>query len=131
MTVATWRTAEQIAARIDGVTPDRVEAMARLLGLHASEVHAKVTTAGVTYSHDAAMLIERELRSRGHYVWKVVEERPPPDGVLVDTVILDASGERNRANLRRHGRLWWLEDGSMYVYYTPTHWRDLGPSCVT
>ena len=26
--------------------------------------------------------------------------------------------------LHDRGRLWFFPDGSMYVYYTPTHWRD-------
>jgi hypothetical protein len=25
--------------------------------------------------------------------------------------------------LKRQGNLWYTPDGSMYVYYTPTHWR--------
>lgn len=24
--------------------------------------------------------------------------------------------------------LWWLPDRSMYVYFTPTHWRPIAPS---
>ena len=39
------------------------------------------------------------------------------------TKIDDDHGERNVAKLIRRGCLWWLPDGSMYVYYTPTHWR--------
>jgi hypothetical protein len=47
----------------------------------------------------------------------------PPENVVVVTKIIDEEGERNEARLKRKGNLWWLEDGSMYVYYTPTHWR--------
>lgn len=55
-----------------------------------------------------------------------VEVRPdtlPPDGLVVDTKIDDARGCRNEWPLKRSGRLWFYPDGSMYVYYTPTHWR--------
>jgi hypothetical protein len=48
-----------------------------------------------------------------------------PEGVVVMTKIDDADGCRNEQELKRRGRLWWLADGSMYVYYTPTHWRPL------
>ena len=46
-----------------------------------------------------------------------------PEGQVVETKIHDAHGERNVQPLKRDGRLWWFEDGSMYVYYAPTHWR--------
>ena len=49
----------------------------------------------------------------------------PPENQLVDTVIDDAQGRRNQANLKRRGNLWFTPDGGMYVYYTPTHWRNL------
>lgn len=46
-----------------------------------------------------------------------------PDGEVVETKIDDEHGERNHALLKRRGRLWFFPDMSMYVYYTPTHWR--------
>lgn len=49
-----------------------------------------------------------------------------PEGVAVQTMICNVSGERrNVQNLTRHGRLWFFPDGKMYVYYTPTHWKPL------
>jgi hypothetical protein len=48
-----------------------------------------------------------------------------PQDIDVETAIIDDLGQRNTATLRRIGRLWFLPDGSMYVYYTPTHWRPL------
>ena len=48
-----------------------------------------------------------------------------PAGDVVWTKIHDESGERNVALLRRSGNLWFFPDGSMYVYYTPTHWKPL------
>lgn len=45
-----------------------------------------------------------------------------PEGVEVLTKIDDDKGERNVTTLKRQGRMWWYPDGSMYVYYTPTHW---------
>lgn len=46
-----------------------------------------------------------------------------PVGEVVWTKIDDEDGERNVQQLVRQGRLWFLPDKSMYVYYTPTHWR--------
>ena len=46
-----------------------------------------------------------------------------PEGVVLDTKIDDADGCRNEQRLKRAGNLWWYPDGSMYVYYRPTHWR--------
>lgn len=51
-----------------------------------------------------------------------------PEGVTVMTKIDDNNGVRNEAPLRLSGRLWYFADGSMYVYYTPTHWRNLTAS---
>jgi hypothetical protein len=46
----------------------------------------------------------------------------PRDGVVVMTKIDDEKGVRNEQELKRQGSLWYFPDGSMYVYYTPTHW---------
>jgi len=51
-----------------------------------------------------------------------------PENVVVMTKIDDEHGERNVQELMRRGRLWWVKDGSFYVYFTPTHWM---PSPVT
>lgn len=48
-----------------------------------------------------------------------------PEGVVVMTKIDTPSGIRNQQPLKRQGRLWFFPDMSMYVYYEPTHWRDL------
>ena len=48
-----------------------------------------------------------------------------PEGVVVLTKIDDAEGCRNITALKRRGRLWFVPDGSMYVYYTPTHFKRL------
>jgi hypothetical protein len=64
--------------------------------------------------------------------WTRVEDALPPIGEVVETLIARAAtnvGEpeiRNEAKLKRggtNGRLWFSPDGSMYVYYVPTHWR--------
>lgn len=57
--------------------------------------------------------------------WTAIAAAPPPENKVVLTVISDAQGIRNEQPLKRQGRLWWLPDGSMYVYYTPTHWKPL------
>jgi hypothetical protein len=48
-----------------------------------------------------------------------------PEGVTVRTKIEDAGGVRNEQNLKRQGRLWFYPDMSGYVYYQPTHWREV------
>jgi hypothetical protein len=48
-----------------------------------------------------------------------------PEGELVDTKIDDDRGVRNQQRLRRRGRLWFIHDDSIYVYYAPTHWKPL------
>jgi hypothetical protein len=53
--------------------------------------------------------------------WIKVSEQKPPQGVVVETKLADP--DRNEQKLKLNGRLWWLADGSMYVYYEPTHWR--------
>lgn len=50
-------------------------------------------------------------------------DRLPPAETVVETKIDDGKGRRNVQKLFRKGRLWFIPDGSMYVYYTPTHWR--------
>jgi hypothetical protein len=50
----------------------------------------------------------------------------PVDGVVVWTKIDDANGLRNEQKLKRRNRLWYFPDDSMYVYYSPTHWKPDG-----
>lgn len=59
------------------------------------------------------------------YNWIGVARQLPLEGEVVMTMIDDGDGLRNVAKLKRMGRLWFHPDGSMYVYYTPTHWRIL------
>lgn len=56
--------------------------------------------------------------------WKRIETAP--ENVVVMTKIDD--GETFAHNIQplvKRGRLWWLADGSMYVYYEPTHWKEI------
>ena len=48
-----------------------------------------------------------------------------PEGVVVWTKIDDVNGVRNETKLKRQKNLWFLPDGSMYVYYRPTHWKPV------
>lgn len=57
--------------------------------------------------------------------WHRTEQQLPPEDVIVDTVISDIGGERNKQPLYRKGGLWFVPTGEMYVYYTPTHWSEL------
>ena len=50
-----------------------------------------------------------------------------PENRPVETAIIDANGERMTQTLVRHGQLWMFTDGSMCVYYEPTHWREALP----
>ena len=54
--------------------------------------------------------------------WIETSSALPKDGIVVDTKLDDANGLRNEQTLKRQGNLWFYPDGSMYVYYTPTHW---------
>lgn len=55
--------------------------------------------------------------------WMPCEIQLPPEGSVVETKIDDDRGERNVQTLKLQGRMWFVPDGSMYVYYAPTHWR--------
>lgn len=55
--------------------------------------------------------------------WNETEITLPLDGEVVDTKIHNASGVHKEQKLKRLGSLWFYPDGSMYVYYAPTHWR--------
>lgn len=57
--------------------------------------------------------------------WSSVAEDPPPEGLVVMTKIHDEKSCRNVQTLKRVGRLFFTPCGTMYVYYTPTHWRRL------
>lgn len=58
--------------------------------------------------------------------WIETAKQKPPDGKVVHTKIDDAKGCRNEQALKRIGNLWFYPDGSMYVYYVPTHWKGGG-----
>lgn len=58
---------------------------------------------------------------RGQYI--SCKNALPRKGEVVMTKIDDADGLRNEQPLKRDGNLWFFPDGSMYVYYTPTHWK--------
>lgn len=53
--------------------------------------------------------------------WNPIETCP--DGRAVKTKTDDARGCRNEGVLTRSGRIFF--SGDMYVYYAPTHWREL------
>ena len=57
--------------------------------------------------------------------WNRTRDILPKEHVIVETKIDDGNGCRNQQNLYRYGNLWFFPDGSMYVYYTPTHWREM------
>lgn len=58
-------------------------------------------------------------------IWTAVADQLPPESVVVLTKIDDEFGVRNEQPLKRNGLLWFFADGSMYVYYAPTHWKPM------
>ena len=52
--------------------------------------------------------------------WISITERMPESGRVV-TVLTPGGDVRP---LKYGDNLWWLPDGSMYVYFTPTHWTE-------
>jgi len=57
-------------------------------------------------------------------VWRRIDSAPEKQPVR--TVIRnEMGGERNEQTLTRSGNLWFFPDMSMYVYYTPTHWKPI------
>jgi len=65
------------------------------------------------------------LATRAGSAWKLVTQQAPQRDVTVETKIEDGRGVRNQTTLKLHGNLWFIPDMSMYVYYSPTHWRHL------
>lgn len=55
--------------------------------------------------------------------WTKIADILPQEGRVYETKIDDEKGERNIQDLKRVGNLWFYPDGTMYVYYTPTHFR--------
>ena len=58
--------------------------------------------------------------------WIPCKDWLPCEDVEVETKIDDLNGCRKEQPLIRHSNLWFYPDMSMYVYYTPTHWRSIG-----
>ena len=56
--------------------------------------------------------------------WEAITETRPAQGVAVLTKIDGAGGPRNEQVLVRNENLWFFPDMSMYVYYTPTHFKE-------
>jgi hypothetical protein len=54
--------------------------------------------------------------------WKLIDKYTPQSQIL-ETCIIENGKIRNEQRLILKGNLFWLTDMSMYVYYTPTHYR--------
>ena len=57
--------------------------------------------------------------------WLDCDDVLAPEDVVVNSKIDDDDGVRNERLLKRRGNLWFYPDGSMYVYYRPTHWANI------
>jgi len=51
--------------------------------------------------------------------WRAPKDQLPPE----NTVVLTMNSHGDVTELKRIGRLWFVPDGRMYVYYEPTFWR--------
>lgn len=58
-------------------------------------------------------------------LWHKTADRLPPAGVIVMTKIDDDQGLRNEQELVHALGRWWFPDRTMYVYWRPTHWREV------
>lgn len=80
-------------------------------------------------NYEKAHLMKQEKKEKNlesclaPHPWISCKDRLPKEGDKVETKIHDEKGCRNENTLCRQGGLWFLPDFSMYVYYTPTHWR--------
>jgi hypothetical protein len=82
-----------------------------------------LTERGFTLLQAVTAPARASLKGETMSEWQRVGDTLPPDGEIVDTKIDDAKGCRNTSHLKRQRNLWYFPDGSMYVYYTPTHWK--------
>lgn len=57
--------------------------------------------------------------------WISTSNIVPNNNRAVETKLDDFRGVQNIQKLRFYKGLWWFPDMSMYVYYTPTHWREI------
>lgn len=57
-------------------------------------------------------------------IWNKSIDGLPPEGIDVETKINDVDGERNHQIMQYKQGLWWIDNGKIYVYYRPTHWRN-------
>lgn len=58
------------------------------------------------------------MKTYGNTVWARTAEAMPPEGIVVDTI----SPGGLQQPLKLVGRLWYIPDGTTYVYYDPIMW---------
>jgi hypothetical protein len=63
----------------------------------------------------------KTVPEEGKWIKTIVEL--PPKNTVVMTKIDYGHGVSNEQELKLVNTLWFFPDGSMYVYYTPTHWK--------
>ncbi len=54
--------------------------------------------------------------------WTLTQEKLPPEGTRCEVI---TPGGDQRELVKGPGGLWFLPDRSMYVYFTPTHWKEI------
>lgn len=75
--------------------------------------------------NDANKMLDIKPIKESDMNWIRFSDLLPAEGKVVMTKIDDKNGIRNEQKLVRKGNLMWFPDMSMYVYYTPTHWREI------
>lgn len=60
--------------------------------------------------------------------WIDVDDELPEESVVVETLAPEDPSYLYKTTLKRVGNLWLFPNGSVYVMYTPTHWRPLSTS---
>lgn len=71
--------------------------------------------------HETVDKLQEKIGKDGMNNYKRVDQELPPEGELVDTI--SPSGIVQQ--MRRKGRLWFFDDMSAYVYFTPEFWRPI------
>lgn len=77
----------------------------------------------ISHIHKEDFSKDNLCKISGDYGWNKTTDSKPLGKRVVATKIDDGNSTRNEQNLIYHNNMWWLEDMSMYVYYTPTHWK--------
>jgi hypothetical protein len=57
--------------------------------------------------------------------WTEVAHQLPPEGILVETKIVEPAAEREQRPLLWHRTIWWTPNYATMAIDAPTHWRPI------